>query len=258
MKFVFKKKYTENNQRNYAQYIGENSELSNDQIDQVIANGGAWVKPFKKKLKRLRGSNYRLKSGDAVEFYFDSEIEFLDSNEIYEAHEFDGFSLWYKPAGVRFQGNKYGDRGSFLNAVGKDSLSPIIIHHLDRNTAGLICIAYKNSVAKELMEMLECGEISLSYRAEVLGHPSSFGIIEEPIDSEPAITSFTRVEKLEKTSVVDVEIETDCHHQIRRHFNFIGHPIMGDHKYGSGNKRENGLQLVAHSINIGESIYSIE
>jgi tRNA pseudouridine32 synthase/23S rRNA pseudouridine746 synthase len=37
-------------------------------------------------------------------------------------------------------------------------------------------------------------------------------------------------------------------HQIRRHFDMIGHPVMGDPRYGKGNKNAEGLQLLATSL----------
>ncbi len=256
VKFVFKKKYTEAKQKKYSDFIQENSELSQDEIEFVVQSGGAWIKPAKKRLKRLRGSNYRLKSGDAVEFYYDSEINFSAPVGVKELHSFDGFSIWFKPAGVRFQGNKYGDRGTFLSQAKKGQIEPIVIHHIDRNTEGLVLVAYKNDVANQLLEMWNEGEICLSYRATVLGHTASFGVIEGPLDGEYALTTYTLVEKNTDTSVVEIEIDTDIHHQIRRHFELIGHPIMGDHKYGVGNKHIDGLQLQSFSIAIGDTVYT--
>jgi tRNA pseudouridine32 synthase/23S rRNA pseudouridine746 synthase len=46
-------------------------------------------------------------------------------------------------------------------------------------------------------------------------------------------------------SLVQVTPVTGRRHQIRRHFDMIGHPVMGDPRYGSGNKNKSGLQLSA-------------
>lgn len=46
-------------------------------------------------------------------------------------------------------------------------------------------------------------------------------------------------------SLIDVELITGRMHQIRRHLEMIGYPVMGDPKYGRGNKNRSGLQLVA-------------
>ena len=44
---------------------------------------------------------------------------------------------------------------------------------------------------------------------------------------------------------LDVTIETGRHHQIRRHFDAIGHPVLGDPRYGAGNKNREGMRLAA-------------
>jgi len=45
-----------------------------------------------------------------------------------------------------------------------------------------------------------------------------------------------------------VQIRTGRLHQIRRHFDLIGHPVMGDPRYGTGNKNKEGLQLEADQL----------
>ena len=50
------------------------------------------------------------------------------------------------------------------------------------------------------------------------------------------------------TSVVDVTIKTGRFHQIRRHFDMIGFPVMGDPRYGTGNKNSSGMKLEAVSL----------
>ncbi len=57
-----------------------------------------------------------------------------------------------------------------------------------------------------------------------------------------------RYDARKNTSAVDVVIQTGRRHQIRRHFDGIGHPVMGDPAYGSGNKNSEGLRLAAISL----------
>jgi tRNA pseudouridine32 synthase/23S rRNA pseudouridine746 synthase len=45
-----------------------------------------------------------------------------------------------------------------------------------------------------------------------------------------------------------VEIITGRTHQIRRHFDMIGFPVVGDPRYGEGNKNRTGLKLFATSL----------
>lgn len=56
------------------------------------------------------------------------------------------------------------------------------------------------------------------------------------------------MKSLLNTSLLEVSIETGRLHQIRRHLAAIGHPVMGDPRYGEGNKNADGLKLVASRI----------
>jgi tRNA pseudouridine32 synthase/23S rRNA pseudouridine746 synthase len=56
------------------------------------------------------------------------------------------------------------------------------------------------------------------------------------------------LEARDAKAIVRVKIDTGRLHQIRRHLEFVGHPIMGDPKYGRGNKNKDGLKLVATQL----------
>ncbi|HLT22061.1 MAG TPA: hypothetical protein VKZ84_01395, partial [Bacteriovoracaceae bacterium] len=59
---------------------------------------------------------------------------------------------------------------------------------------------------------------------------------------------YKRLEVSEGHSLVEVEIKTGRLHQIRKHFEMIGHPVLGDPKYGKGNKNKDGLKLQAYAL----------
>ncbi|MFT6630589.1 MAG: tRNA pseudouridine32 synthase/23S rRNA pseudouridine746 synthase, partial [Bacteriovoracaceae bacterium] len=59
-------------------------------------------------------------------------------------------------------------------------------------------------------------------------------------------TNYKLFKSEEGTSFCEVEITTGRFHQIRRHFDSIDHPLIGDPRYGEGNKNKDGLKLVAH------------
>lgn len=82
----------------------------------------------------------------------------------------------------------------------------------------------------------------------VLGNPLEScpkGRIETELDGKKAVTEFEVIEAGDKQSRLRVNILTGRKHQIRRHFDAIGHPVMGDPRYGSGNKNKEGMQLKA-------------
>ena len=90
------------------------------------------------------------------------------------------------------------------------------------------------------------------YTAVVHGHfletPQPL-IIEEAIDGRPARSRIRLIEydRAGDRSTLDVEIETGRKHQIRRHLAALGHPIVGDRRYGLG-EEEQDLQLTATSL----------
>lgn len=49
-------------------------------------------------------------------------------------------------------------------------------------------------------------------------------------------------------STVRIVMGSGKKHQIRRHFEMIGHPLMGDPRYGQNNKNSTGLQLIATGL----------
>ena len=67
------------------------------------------------------------------------------------------------------------------------------------------------------------------------------------LGGKPAITEYKAVsyDPPSNTTQVDVIIRTGRKHQIRRHFEMIGFPVMGDPRYGEGNKNTEGMKLTA-------------
>jgi 23S rRNA pseudouridine1911/1915/1917 synthase len=131
-----------------------------------------------------------------------------------------------------------------------DPLRPGIVHRLDRGTSGLLVVA-RTAVAYEgLVAQLAARTVQRRYRALVWGHPESpRGLIDAPIGRSPkhptkmAVTAGgkearTRYEVEERfarpgeTTLVACRLETGRTHQIRVHLAAIGHPVVGDDRYG--------------------------
>lgn len=137
-----------------------------------------------------------------------------------------------------------------LQGVGEDG-RPGIVHRLDKDTSGLIIIARNSRTLTALMEQMQGHTIIKRYLALVEGDVAhDQGSIDAPIgrdtrnrqqmtvttrDSREARTHFRVLQRFTRHTLLLLQLETGRTHQIRVHLKAIGHPVVGDPVYGSGN-----------------------
>lgn len=127
---------------------------------------------------------------------------------------------------------------------------PSPAHRLDRNTSGIVIFGKNLATLQELLTLFrERDQIEKHYLLLVRGKVSERGQIDfalskdpvkkmvrvTPIEKggKPALTKFRRIKAYpEGFSLVEAELMTGRTHQLRVHFAAIGHPIVGDSKYG--------------------------
>jgi 23S rRNA pseudouridine1911/1915/1917 synthase len=132
-------------------------------------------------------------------------------------------------------------------------IRPGIVHRLDKDTSGVMVAAKNDHAHLNLAEQIKNRTASRKYIAIVHGNiAEEQGIINAPVGRHPAdrkkmavtfsnskeaITRFRVIERYVNFTVVECKLQTGRTHQIRVHMQYIGHPVVGDPKYGPEKKR---------------------
>lgn len=151
------------------------------------------------------------------------------------------------------------------NPAGEMSFAPSLCNRIDKNTGGIV-IAAKNAEALRIMnEKIKLRELDKRYLAAVHGIPSpksatlrAFLIKDEkenivrvydknpPKFAKEILTKYEVIATAGENSLIEVELLTGRTHQIRAHMAHIGHPLIGDGKYGiNGADRRRGYKYQA-------------
>ena len=165
-----------------------------------------------------------------------------------------GFGIWYKPASQPVSETPFSDKGCTSYFLKQKFSKVYIINRLDFEVSGLVLVAYNKEMAKTLSQAQNDNKIQKYYLAEVKGITPQEGKIDFELDGKKCLTKFKKLSEYEGNSRLEVEIVTGRFHQIRRHFNMLNHPIIGDPKYGSKNKSDIGLQLQAYKLSLPDSL----
>lgn len=224
-------------------------------------------KAASKALKRgeLRINSSPAVSGDWVEA--GQTLEWLDLQvrapkeyhlKLEVVFEDDVLAIINKPPGIEVSGNKFKTvenalSGSLTPSTQPDALPwPRPVHRLDYSTSGLLVVAKTSSAQVFLGKAFEERTVSKRYCAIVSGTLHSSGRVDQPINGQPAQSEYkvgTTVPSLRSEHLTQVALFpiTGRTHQLRIHMAAIGHPIVGDQKYGEeGNVlKGKGLFLAA-------------
>ncbi|MBI9085985.1 MAG: RluA family pseudouridine synthase [Desulfobacterales bacterium] len=232
-------------------FLAAYTDLSKARVKDAMAKGAAWLGR-----RRLRRAKTTLRTGDVLSFHYDPAILALNADPAGLVEDRGRYSVWNKPPGRLCQGTLYADHCSLLYQTERyftPRRKVWLIHRIDREASGLVLVAHDKGAAAKLSALFRDRHMDKRYRVTVLGKMAGLegkGRIDAPLDGREAITEYevARYQEDFDTTDLRVRIHTGRRHQIRRHFDGIGHPVMGDPRYGEGNKSGAGLQLTAVSL----------
>lgn len=251
--------------------IDRMANTSRNKIQIAAKNGNILVNGQKVK------QNFKVKPGDEVSIvlpYPVREIELIPQNIPIEiAYEDDDLLVVNKPSNMVVHPGYGNYTGTLVNALvfhiqhlprpPKDYYGrPGLVHRIDKHTTGLLVIAKTELALVELAKQFYNRTTERRYLALVWGDVESDGTIEGHIGrslknrkvmavfkdgahGKTAKTHYKVLERFGLVTLVECKLETGRTHQIRVHFQSIGHPLFNDLEYG-GNKIVKGTRSASY------------
>lgn len=230
-------------------------EFSRSHMQKLIAAGNVTVNGT------VRKGNYKLKLDDVIELELPEPeaVELLPEDIPLEIlYEDRDIIVINKARGMVVHPASGVYSGTLVNALLhhcedlsgiNGEIRPGIVHRLDKDTSGVM-VAAKNDVAHlNLAKQIQEKSAFRIYQAVVWGNiKEESGIIRGDIgrhptdrkkmavvaeNGKPAVTRFRVLERFGEQTLVECRLETGRTHQIRVHMTYIGHPLVGDPKYGT-------------------------
>ena len=239
--------------------------------------------------EKLVKSNYKVKPGDQIIAYSDTDPESYDIipeemplNIVYED---DDVLVINKPAGLVVHPGCGNPNGTLVNGIAhylklqqpeldENSLPRFgMVHRIDKNTSGLLLLAKSDKAAKDLADQFFDHTVDRKYIAlvwgnfeeeegTITGHVGRHQRFRKIMDVYPdgeygkeAVTHYRVLERMNYVTLVECQLETGRTHQIRVHMQHIGHSLFNDDTYG-GNRIVKGTifakykQFVENCFNI--------
>lgn len=210
----------------------------------------------------LQKSSYKVKLGDIIQIQqqqpkqVEIKAQKIPIEVVYQDND---IIVVNKPKGLVVHPANGNPDGTLVNAIMeicKESLSgiggklrPGIVHRIDKDTSGLLIIAKNDRSHIIMSDQFKNKQVKKTYIALVRGTiKENEATINMPIsrskidrkkmcvskEGRQAITHFKVLERYEKYTLIEINLETGRTHQIRVHMAYIGFPIIGDMVYSNG------------------------
>ncbi len=241
----------------YLASVTEN--FSRTHVQKLIAAGQIRVNG------KIVRANYKLGSNDCIEMIVpevsppENQAEDIPLTICYEDED---VIVVNKPRGLVVHPAAGHASGTLVNALLmhcrdlsgiNGDLRPGIVHRLDKDTSGVMVVAKNDRAHLNLAAQIKARTAGRVYYAIVHGNiKENEGVIDAPLgrhstdrkkmavtfkNSKPATTKFRVLERFGDFTWVECKLLTGRTHQIRVHMAYIGHPVLGDPKYGPHQSR---------------------
>jgi 23S rRNA pseudouridine1911/1915/1917 synthase len=178
-----------------------------------------------------------------------SEPEAIELEVVYED---DAVMVVNKPAGLVVHPGAGNLRGTLMNGLlhRVPALADLpragIVHRIDKDTSGLLLVGKRLTSHTDLVRQMSARTISRHYAAVCAGVLTGGGTIDAPIarhpvdrlrmsvqdEGRPAVTHYRVLQRFAAHTYISVRLESGRTHQIRVHFAWKHHPLVGDPVYG--------------------------
>ena len=217
----------------------EESGLSASRISDAMTAGAVWLRNAHG-IRRIRRRSAAITEGDELFLNYDESVLAQSAADAELIRDAGRWSAWFKPAGMRSQGSRWGDHTT-LGRFAEHNLVPqresFIVHRLDLAAKGLMLLAHDKKAAASLSKQFAERSVIKRYHAIVHGKFPGGTRHQEYSDDIDGKSALSRAVRLRfdpemNYSVLLVTIETGRKHQIRKHLANAGFPIVGDRLHG--------------------------
>jgi 23S rRNA pseudouridine1911/1915/1917 synthase len=189
----------------------------------------------------------------------------MDFNSLVLYHEKDLIVI-NKPPGILAQKDKSGDP-SIIEIVENHLSKPaFIINRLDRPASGVMLLTSDANLCAKIQEAWQQNQVTKTYIAivegiinksqDTLNHKIKKGRSNKAVlhrEGKKSILEYEVISRLQKYSILQINLITGRFHQIRLQLSTIGHPIRGDVKYGARRKnKDRSIHLHCRKIKLLE------